>query len=60
MENGWDQLIQDCGSESKLSFANGGGQNNNTIPEGPFCDQMGITIVDLMDWVMKYSLAVGY
>jgi D-beta-D-heptose 7-phosphate kinase/D-beta-D-heptose 1-phosphate adenosyltransferase len=32
--------------EYDLSFANGGDQNNNTIPERQICDQMGITLVD--------------
>ena len=31
----------DFGSEYELSFANGGDQNNNTIPERTICDQMG-------------------
>jgi cytidyltransferase-like protein len=34
------------GEEYDLSFANGGDQNNNTIPERPICDQMGINLVD--------------
>ena len=33
-------------AEYELSFANGGDQNNNTIPERPICDQMEITLID--------------
>jgi len=31
------KIAQDYGSEYKLSFANGGDQNNDTIPERPVC-----------------------
>ena len=41
-----EKIALDFGSEYKLSFANGGDQNNNTIPERPICDQMKITLVD--------------
>ena len=30
----------------KLAFANGGDQNNNTIPERQVCDQYGIELID--------------
>ena len=29
-----------------LSFANGGDQNNNTIPEKKICEQFGIELID--------------
>jgi hypothetical protein len=29
-----------------LSFANGGDQNNNTIPERSICDRLGISLFD--------------
>ena len=29
-----------------LTFANGGDQNNNTIPESLICNELGITLVD--------------
>jgi cytidyltransferase-like protein len=29
-----------------LAFANGGDQNNNTIPERPICEKMGIALID--------------
>ena len=30
----------------KLAFANGGDQNNNTIPEKQICEQYGIELID--------------
>jgi cytidyltransferase-like protein len=41
-----EKIALDFGAEYDLSFANGGDQNNNTIPERSICDQMGITLVD--------------
>tara|TARA_B110001452_G_scaffold265334_1_gene269801 strand:+ start:1229 stop:1681 length:453 start_codon:yes stop_codon:yes gene_type:complete len=41
-----EKIALDFGSEYELSFANGGDQNNSTIPESPICDQMGINLVD--------------
>jgi cytidyltransferase-like protein len=41
-----EKIALDFGSEYDLSFANGGDQNNNTIPERAICDEMGITLVD--------------
>ena len=34
------------GQEYDLAFANGGDQNNNTIPERPICEKMGIALLD--------------
>ncbi|MDB4642955.1 adenylyltransferase/cytidyltransferase family protein [Flavobacteriaceae bacterium] len=41
-----EKIALHFGSEYDLSFANGGDQNNNTIPERSICNQMGITLVD--------------
>ena len=41
-----EKIALEFGSEYELSFANGGDQNNNTIPERPICDQMRIYLVD--------------
>ena len=41
-----EKIAQDFGQEYELSFANGGDQNNNTIPERLICDQMGISLID--------------
>ena len=34
------------GQDYDLAFANGGDQNNNTIPERPICKKMGIALLD--------------
>ena len=41
-----EKIGLDYGGFYELSFANGGDQNNNTIPEKPICKQMGIKLVD--------------
>ena len=41
-----EKIAQDFGQEYDLNFANGGDQNNNTIPERPICDQIGISLID--------------
>ena len=40
------KIAQEYGGKYKLSFANGGDQNNDTIPERPVCEEMGITLID--------------
>ena len=40
------KIAQDYGQEYDLAFANGGDQNNDTIPEKPVCQQMGIALLD--------------
>ena len=39
-------IANDYGQEYDLAFANGGDQNNNTIPERSICEKMGITLLD--------------
>ena len=34
------------GQDYDLAFANGGDQNNDTIPERPICEKMGIALID--------------
>ena len=34
------------GNEYNLSFANGGDQNNDTIPERPICEELKIELID--------------
>ena len=41
-----EKIALDFGSEYELSFANGGDQNNKTIPERTICNKMEITLVD--------------
>lgn len=39
-------LYEQYGSEYQLGFANGGDQNNNSIPEAPICKELGIELID--------------
>ena len=34
------------GAAYELSFANGGDQNNDTIPERPICEEVGVALID--------------
>ena len=36
----------ESGNDFELFFANGGDQNNDTIPERPICDELGIKLID--------------
>ena len=40
------KIAHDLGSTYTLAFANGGDQNNDTIPERPVCEEVGITLID--------------
>jgi cytidyltransferase-like protein len=45
------------GGTYRLAFANGGDQNNETIPERPVCKQLGIELLDgLGDKIQSSSL----
>ena len=39
-------IAEQFGSDFDLAFANGGDQNNDTIPEKPVCDQMNVALID--------------
>ena len=39
-------IVEKYGSEYKLAFANGGDQNNETIPEQEICKESGINLID--------------
>ena len=39
-------IAEQFGSEFELGFANGGDQNNDTIPEKPICEQMNVALID--------------
>ena len=41
-----EKIALNYGDSYELSFANGGDQNNNTIPERPVCEQLGISLID--------------
>ena len=40
------KIAQDFGADYDLSFANGGDQNNDSIPERPTCSKVGIALID--------------
>lgn len=40
------KIAQEYGEEFSLAFANGGDQNNDTIPEKPVCEQLGVKLID--------------
>ena len=40
------QLHKQFHQEFQLSFANGGDQNNNSIPEATICEKFGIALLD--------------
>jgi cytidyltransferase-like protein len=39
-------IYNEFGNEYQLAFANGGDQNNDTIPEKPICQELGIELID--------------
>jgi len=39
-------IFNQFGKEYLLAFANGGDQNNDTIPERPICEKLGIELID--------------
>lgn len=40
------ELHATYGGVYKLAFANGGDQNNNSIPEAPICEELGIELIE--------------
>ena len=43
---GMKWIANEYGHDYELAFANGGDQNNDTIPERPICEKMGIALID--------------
>jgi D-beta-D-heptose 7-phosphate kinase/D-beta-D-heptose 1-phosphate adenosyltransferase len=39
-------LANEYGADYDLAFANGGDQNNDTIPEIPVCKELGVALID--------------
>jgi cytidyltransferase-like protein len=39
-------IANEYGAEYELGFANGGDQNNDTIPERPICEEMNVALID--------------
>ena len=40
------KIAKEYGASYDIAFANGGDQNNDTIPERAICEKMGITLLD--------------
>ena len=40
------KIANEFSEEYELSFANGGDQNNDTIPEKPICKELGVSLID--------------
>ena len=40
------KIAMEYGKEYRLAFANGGDQNNDTIPEKPICEKLGVKLID--------------
>ena len=54
------QIVSDFGKEYHLAFANGGDQNNDSIPEKPICDELGVKLIDgLGDKIQSSSWLLG-
>ena len=49
------KIAQEFGHRHELVFANGGDQNNDTIPEYPACDKMGIALIDGLEVKIQSS-----
>jgi D-beta-D-heptose 7-phosphate kinase/D-beta-D-heptose 1-phosphate adenosyltransferase len=41
-----EMIHKEFSKDYELGFANGGDQNNDTIPERPVCEQLGISLID--------------
>ena len=39
-------IFETYGGQYQLGFANGGDQDNNSIPEAPICKELGIQLID--------------
>lgn len=51
---------QQLSNSYQLTFANGGDQNNNSIPEVPICEELGIELIDgLGDKIQSSSWLLG-
>jgi cytidyltransferase-like protein len=40
------QIVKNYGEEFDLAFANGGDQDNQSIPEAPICKALGVALID--------------
>ncbi len=55
-------IAEEFGEEYDLAFANGGDQDNESIPETPVCEEVGIELIDGLgdkiqssSWLLKKS-----
>ena len=55
-----EKIGQEYGDSYELAFANGGDQNNDTIPERSICEKVGIALIDRLgdkiqssSWLLK-------
>ena len=54
------KIATEFSNEYQLAFANGGDQNNDTIPEKPICEELGIKLIDgLGDKIQSSSWLIG-
>ena len=56
------KIAEELGDTHDLAFANGGDQNNQSIPEVPVCQKLGVTLIDGLgdkiqssSWLLKKS-----
>lgn len=56
------KIAEELGATHDLAFANGGDQNNQSIPEVPVCQKLGVTLIDGLgdkiqssSWLLKKS-----
>ena len=48
-------IFNQFGNEYQLAFANGGDQTNDTIPERPICEELGIQLIDRLGGKIQSS-----
>ena len=54
------KIASEFGKDYNISFANGGDQNNQTIPERPVCEELGVILIDgLGDKIQSSSWLLG-
>ena len=54
------KIASEFGKDYDISFANGGDQNNQTIPEKPVCKELGVILIDgLGDKIQSSSWLLG-
>ena len=55
-----EKIVNEYGNEYELAFANGGDQNNDSIPEKPICEKLNVHLIDgLGDKIQSSSWLLG-